>query len=163
MNTKVRATEIYKEHIALATTDGALFRKTVMMQMVSEFGCSIASAATHYNNCKKAAPVEGLGRQALNKNVRRMGTGKSTVILQDDNECFTVLELMPKEGTPVIGRCQSFLLQGDASEAFDLKQETWPRSTWVMIQGLGPVHGDMYRLEEGEVEIKRYSPEAVTV
>ena len=55
-----------------------------------------------------------------------------------------------------VGRTQAFLMQGDASECFDGKAEAWPNSNWVMIQGLGPNHGDLFKLGDGEKEIKRY-------
>lgn len=160
MNAKTRAIEIYNLHLALASTDGRNFRKTVMDQLMAETGCSLAAAATHYNNAKKqAAPVEGLGRAPVPKGIRKPGgKGKKQEALQDDNECFTVIEL--RDGS--VARCQSFLMQGDASEKFDDKVAAWPNSSWVMIQGLGPNSGDTFKLETGEKEIKRYEPEAVT-
>ena len=152
MNAKDRAVEIYAQHIGLATTDGRSFRKTVMDQLITETGCSLAAAATHYNNAKKAAPVEGLGRAPVPKGVRKMGKGKPAEELQDDDDCFTVAEIV--DGN--VGRCQSFLLQGDASEKFDDKIIAWPNTTWVMIKGLGPLTGDIYKLRDGEKEIKRF-------
>jgi len=160
MNAKQRAIEIYNLHLALASSDGRGFRKTVMDQLMSETGCTLAAAATHYNNAKKqAAPVDGLGRAPVPKGIRKPGgKGKPQDQLQDDNECFTVIEL--RDG--LVGRCQSFLLQGDASEKFDEKVVAWPKSEWVMIQGLGPNSGDNFKLATGEKEIKRHNPEAVT-
>lgn len=159
MNAKQRAIEIYNSHLALASTDGRNFRKTVMDQLMSETGCSLAAAATHYNNAKKqSAPIEGLGRPAGTTGTRKGNKGKNGIVLQDDNECFSVIELIKTESGESVGRCQSFLLQGDASETFDAKVETWPKSSWVMIQGLGPNHEDQYRLDSGEKEIKRYDP-----
>jgi hypothetical protein len=154
MNAKQRAVEIYTQHLLLASTDGRNFRKTVMDQLQAETGCSLAAAATHYNNAKKGAtPVEGLGRAPVPKGVRKPGgKGKAQVQLQDDNDCFSVIEIV--DGN--VARCQAFLMQGDASETFDSKSEAWPRSTWVMIQGLGPNSGDTFKLEAGEKEIKRY-------
>lgn len=164
MSTKDRALEIYNQHIALASTDGRLFRKTVMDQLMAETGCSLSAAATHYNNAKKScAPVEGLGRAPAPKGLKKPGGNKAskTVVLQDDNECFSVLELVRAGGDYSVGRCQSFLLQGDASEKFDEKSAFWPNSTWVLIQGLGPNSGETYKLDQGEKEIKRYSPAKV--
>lgn len=157
MNTKERALEIYNQHLALASTDGRSFRKTVMDQLMSEMGISLASAATHYNNCKKAAPVEGLGRAPVSKGVRKPGSskGKDKVDVPDD-ECFSVLELIPNGEAYSVGRCQSFILQGDASEKFDEKVEAWPKASWAMIKGLGPNSGETYKLDSGEKEIKRY-------
>ena len=156
MNAKQRAVEIYNAHLELAKTDGRLFRKTVMDQLMAETGCSLAAAATHYNNAKKAAPVEGLGRAAAPKGLKKPGSstkGKKEE-LQDDNECFSVLEIVGGN----VARCQSFLTQGDASEKYDEKVVAWPKSTWVLIQGLGPNSGDAYKLDAGEREVKRYDP-----
>lgn len=160
MNAKERALEIYNLHLALASADGRSFRKTVMDQLMTETGCTLAAAATHYNNAKKAVPVEGLGRAPVAKGVRKPGAGKGKdKAVIPDNDCFTVLELVPGDGTSFhIGRCQSFIMQGDASEKFDDKVEAWPRSSWVMIQGLGPNAGESYKLDAGEKEVKRYDP-----
>ncbi len=163
MNAKERALEIYNQHLALASTDGRNFRKTVMDQLMTETGCSLAAAATHYNNAKKAVPVEGLGRAPIPKGVRKApGKGKDKALVPD-NECFTVLELIPSDGTVFhVGRCQSFIMQGDASEKFDEKVEAWPLISWAMVQGLGPNSGESYKLDAGEKEIKRYDAKKVT-
>jgi hypothetical protein len=166
MNAKERAVEIYTHHIALASTDGRLFRKTVMDQLMAETGCSLAAAATHYNNAKKgSAPIEGLGRAPVAPGVRKMGGSKPKQgeVLIPDEDCFTVIELVQHgPGSETVGRCQSFILQGDASEKFDSKKEFWPNSVWVMIKGLGPNTGDTYKLDPGEKEIKRYTPATET-
>ena len=155
------AIEIYAKHIALASTDGRLFRKTVMDEIMATCGCTLAAAATFYNNAKKGAtPVEGLGRAPVPKGVRKPGgKGKTQVQLQDDNDCFSVIEI--ENGN--VARCQAFLMQGDASEAFDARIEFTPRNDWVMIQGLGPNSGDVFKLEPGEKEIKRYSSSEMEV
>jgi len=157
---KERAFEIYHQHIALASTDGRLFRKTVMVQLMDELECSLSAAATHYNTAKKASPpIEGLGRAAQAAGVKKPGSTKAKStgpVMQDDNECFSVLELVQSGNDYEIGRCQSFLQQGDASETFDRKVQVWPGKTWVLIQGLGPNSGETYRLDSGEKEIKRY-------
>ena len=152
---KDTAVEIYAKHIALASTDGRLFRKIVMDEIMATCGCTLAAAATFYNNAKKGAtPIEGLGRAPVPKGVRKPGgKGKTQVQLQDDNDCFSVIEI--ENGN--VARCQAFLMQGDASEAFDARIEFTPRNDWVMIQGLGPNSGDTFKLEAGEKEIKRYS------
>lgn len=159
MNAKERAIEIYNHHIALASTDGRAFRKTVMDQLMAETGCSLAAAATHYNNAKKQAPVEGLGRAPTPKGVRKMGGAKAKKEddLVPDDECFTVLELVKSGNDFAVGRCQSFVMQGDASEKFDEKVEAWPMNNWVLIQGLGPNHGETFKLDAGEKEIRRYT------
>jgi len=154
MNIKQRAIEIYNQHLPLAETDGRLFRKTVMDQLISETGCSVAGAATHYNNCKKGNPVQGLGRPTTPKGVRKVSTSKSKQSkLTPDNQCFTVIEITP-EGK--VDKTQAFLIQGDASECFDGKVTTWPNKNWVMIQGLGPNPGDDFKLESDEKEIKHH-------
>lgn len=166
---KSRATEIYALHIALAHTDPRLFRKTVREQLIQEFGASEASVSTHYNNCKKAweaqrGAIEGLGRAPVAAGVRKMGAGKPKPGVPEvaDEDCYSVIELVKTESGQTVGRCQAFILQGDASEKFDSKIETWPNCTWVLIKGLGPIHGDPYRLEAGEMEIKRHEPSKVT-
>lgn len=154
MNIKQRAFEIYKQHIELAKTDGRLFRKTVMAQIQTETGCTEASAATAYNWAKKSMPVEGLGRAPVSANVRKPVARVRPAAVKPDNECYSVIEIV--DG--LVGRYQSFELQGDASERFDERVEAFPNTTWVLIQGLGPNHGDNYRLEPDEAEIKRYQP-----
>ena len=160
MSVKDRAIELYRQHIELAATDGRLFRKTVMEQLMAETGCTPSSAATHYNTAKKAMPVEGLGRQgqpaAANKPSSKAAKKQALV---PDHECYSVLELTDN----TVGRYQSFILRGDASEKFDEKVAAWPQSTWVMIQGLGPNSGDNYRLEPEERELNRYEPAAQPV
>ena len=162
MNVKQRAAEIYQEHIALASTDGRLFRKTVLSQLMAETGCSIAAAATHYNFAKKASPVEGLGRVPTPAGVRKVSGGRARrqPELTPDDQCFAVMELVGESGSEEVGRYQSFLLQGDASEKFDEKVAAWPGATWVMIQGLGPNNGESFRLGGQERVIKRYDPVA---
>jgi hypothetical protein len=153
----IRAMEIYNQHIALASVDGRLFRKTVREQIMSELGSSDAAASTFYNNCKKAhAPVEGLGRAPVPKGLRKPGATKvkADEELQDDNECHTIMEIINDK----VCRCESFLLQGDASECFDSKTDLWPTSKWVHIQGLGPNSGETFKLDAGEKLIKEYSP-----
>ena len=160
MNPKQRAIEIYNQHIDLAATDGRLFRKTVMNQLMVELGVTNASAATRYNQAKKACPsVDGLGRAAISKGVRRMiSKGKIEDVIPDD-ECFTVIEVVPstdEDTLPTVGRTHSHALQGEASEDFDEKIQQWPTSHWDMISGLGPNPGEQYKLEMGEKVIKYY-------
>jgi hypothetical protein len=156
MNAKTRAVEIYNQHIGLASSDGRSFRKTVMDQLMQETGCTLAAAATHYNNAKKAAPVEGLGRTPVPKGARKLSNKSKPDSLQADEECFSVLELVPNGSDMEVGRCQAFLMQGDASECFDEKIEAWPTKQWVMINGLGPNSGDTFKLGAGEAIIKQY-------
>ena len=151
---------IYAKHIALAATDGRLFRKTVMDEIMATCGCTLAASATFYNNCKKAAaPIEGLGRAPVAKGVRKPGANKAKgEDLQDEDECYTVVELLKHKDGSTVGRCRSYLLQGDASEEFDDRIKYQPSAVWIMIKGLGPNHGDNFKLGANEVEIKRYTP-----
>ncbi len=162
---KETANEIYAKHIALASTDGRLFRKTVMDEIMATCNCSLAASATFYNNAKKAsAPVEGLGRAPVSKSVRKPGSGKkASEEVQDDNECFSVIELLNHGKDITVGRCNSHLLQGDASEEFDDRIKYNPSNVWLLIQGLGPLHGETFKLNSGESEIKRYSPKVAAV
>ena len=167
MNSKDVAIQVYEKHIALASTDGRLFRKTVREELMATTGCSESAASTHYNNAKKhhentQGAIPGLGRQQPTKGARRVSTTKSTTIVEEvpENECFTVIELLQGD---LVGRMQSFVLQGDASETLDSKSAAWPNSTWVMIQGMGPNPGDDFKLGEGEKEIRRYTPAKETV
>lgn len=148
MNAKQRAVEIYNQHLSLASTDGRNFRKTVMDQLMSETGCSLAAAATHYNNAKKAAPViEGLGRATTPKTVRKMPKGTNKEPEVADNECFTVLEILSDK---TVGRTHSFEGLGLAKIKWGESLSRSPEAHWVLIQGLGPNHGDNYKLEPGE-------------
>ena len=166
MNAKARAIELYNLHIALALTDGRLFRKTVMDTLMSETGCTLAASATHYNTAKKlAAPVEGLGRPVTPATVRKAIAPKfKGEELQDDDECYTVMELLTHaDGSVTVGRNRSHLMQGDASEDFDEKADYNPANVWVLIKGLGPLYGETFKLSGREVEIKRYTPTVVAV
>lgn len=158
MGNKEISAEIYAKHLHLASTDGRLFRKTVMDEIMERTQCSLAASATYYNNCKKAAPVEGLGRAPAPKGVQKPGSKKPKADDPEvaDDDCFSVLELVQRDGNIQVGRCQSFVMQGDASEKFDDKVVAWPTCSWVMIKGLGPNSGDTYKLGAGEKEIKRY-------
>jgi len=163
MNARDRVIEIYAEHIALASTDGRLFRKTVREQLMAETGCSESAASTYYNHAKKdheatSGPIAGLGRAPVPAGVRKAKSKAKPAELQPDNECFAVIELVPEGNDLHVGRCQTFLHQGDASETFDSKVVNWPNSSWVMIQGLGPNHGESFKLDTDEKEIKRYIP-----
>ncbi len=164
MSAKDRAVELYNQYIALASTDGRSFRKTVMDTLMSETGCTLAAAATHYNFAKKQVPVEGLGRAPVSKTVRKPGAGKGKVEdVQDDSECYTVLELLKHKDDVTVGRCRSHLLQGDASEDFDDRIKYQPSNSWVLIKGLGPLHGETFKLSIAESEVKRYTPAVVAV
>ena len=162
---KETAQLIYAKHIALATTDGRLFRKTVMDEIMAVLEVSLASSATFYNNCKKAAaPIEGLGRPVAGKGVRKAGAGKKIDNdLQDEDDCFTVIELLNHKDDITVGRCRSHLMQGDASEDFDNRIKFNPSNTWILIKGLGPNHGDSFKLNSEELEIKRYTPSVIDI
>lgn len=163
MSTKDRAFALFQQHFALATTDGRNFRKTVMDTLMAETGCTLSAAATHYNTAKKAheasnGAIDGLGRAPVPAGVRKAVAKVKPTEVKPDNECFSVIELVLEGSVFKVGRCQAFLMQGDASEKFDEKVEAWPACHWIMINGLGPNHGDTFELDEGEAEIKRYDP-----
>ncbi len=152
MTNKDTAVKIYAKHIALATENGRLFRKTVMDEIMSTCGCSLAASATFYNNAKKGAPViEGLGRAAVPKTARKMSTkSKQEEPEIDDNECFTVIEVVQSENNKTVGRTHSF--EGLGLARIKIKEciTRTPAVQWVLIQGLGPNHGDTYKLSAGE-------------
>jgi hypothetical protein len=157
VNAKERAIKIYNQHIALASTDGRLFRKTVMEQLKSETGCTQAAAATHYNNAKKAGPqIEGLGRASVAPGVRKMPKGTPTQQEQPDEECYTVLELVPVESLVTVGRTHSF--EGLGLARIKLKEmiARAPNSKWKLIMGLGPNSGDSYKLRPDEKVLVEY-------
>src|SRR5574344_888327 len=108
---------------------------------------SIASA--QYNNVKKRnPPVEGLGRAPGAKRQPRVDKPAETT--DDDSECYSVIELAPHGKTYRVGRTRAFILQGDASEIYDTACHSYPGSVWVMIKGIGPLHGESYKLSSGE-------------
>lgn len=157
MSTKETTIDIWNKHLTMATTDGHSFRRTVIDEIMSTLGCTRAAASTLYNNCKKTSPsVEGLGRTVKTSTMTK--TNKDKEQLLDDNECYTVIELLRHKDDMSVGRCRSYLFQGEASEDFDMRVNYRPTKTWVMIKGLGPISGDTYKLQTGEVEIKRYEP-----
>jgi hypothetical protein len=138
---------IYKQYIDLAKTDGRLFRKTVIDEIVNKTGCSLATASTNYNIIKKVNPVIGLGRDLSEKSKINLDIS--------ENDCYTVIELIPSNEAQYVGRCYSFMMQGDASECFDMKTYN-SKSSWTLIKGLGPNSTEIYRLESDEEEIKKY-------
>lgn len=165
MNIKDQALDIFMEHLPLAKTDGKLFRKTVMDSITAATGCSHSSASTNYNNSLRLIrltnpeAVQGLGRPPLPRTVCRPGKARKHTPIQPDNECYSILEMVPGTSKEmVVGRCQSFLTEQAASQSFDSKTNLWPNSVWVMIKGLGPISGDNLKLMEGEKELKWHIP-----
>jgi hypothetical protein len=158
-NAKQRAIEIYQQHIALASTDGRLFRRTVLEQLEAETGCTRAAASTHYNNAKKGhAPIEGLGRPEVPETVRKMPKGTAKQQEVSDEECYTVLELLPVESLVTVGRTHSFEGLGLARIKLKEMVARAPTRQWKLIQGLGPNSGDSYKLAADEKIIDEYSP-----
>ena len=148
----IRAQQLFSEHIELAHAGkGKEFRRIILNTLVKEYNCTISSAATAYNSAKKnSPPIEGLGRPPIPSGVVKFGTDYIAPALQDENECFTVVEVINGN----VCRSQSFLMQGDCSEEFDMKVLHHPKSNWYMIKGLGPNPIDNFILEEGEEIIK---------
>jgi len=160
-NAKLRAIEIYAQHIALASTDGRLFRKTVREQLMAETGCSDPAASTHYNNAKKDyeakhGTIEGLGRAPQAAGVRKMNKGTPAQQEQSDEECYTVLELTPVESLITVGRTHSFEGLGLARIKFKEMIARHPKSKWKLILGLGPNSGDSYKLAADEKILVEY-------
>jgi hypothetical protein len=66
-----------KGEVYTGTKANTLFRKSVMVELMTQFGVTLASAATHYNEAlietRKKTPeaVEGLGRPADKKGGRK--------------------------------------------------------------------------------------------
>lgn len=161
---KERAMEVYNEHLHLAAENGRLFRKTVMDQLQKEFNASLASVATHYNNCKKAAPpIEGLGRAAVPKTVRKMPKGKTVEPEIEDDDCFTVLEVLIDGSSKTVGRTHSYEDLGLAKIKLSECLVRSPNVTWCLIQGLGPNHGDNFKLGAGEKMLEEHSPKVAEV
>lgn len=159
MKIKDRARQLWDQNLHLASTDPRQFRKIIMDTLIQEYQCSIASASTQYNNIKnESPPVPGLGRKKVNSAIKASSTVVEPEV--DDDDCYSVIELVG-ESLKSVGRTRSFILQGDASECFDSAVESYPESSWVLIQGLGPVHNEAYRLRGREREIKTYSPTQV--
>lgn len=165
------AETIFRQHLHMAATDGRVFRRTVMDQIMAESGCTDSSAATQYNNVKKRLVNEipaTLGRQTRPATVTPPLEPEISGVIRHVNpresedagfgqDCWSVVELVGSPASPTVGRTRSYQTQGDASEDFDSSRNRWASSTWVLIQGLGPLSGTPYRLEEGEREINRWN------
>ena len=149
---KERAQQLWTERLAQASTDPSGFRKGIITTLVEEYGCSIATASTQYNAVKnRNPPVPGLGRQRAATPAQQ----RSNEDEDEDEPCYSVLELEPSGRHYRVARSRAFLLQGDASETYDIACQSYPNSVWVLIYGIGPLHGERYRLSSGEREIKR--------
>lgn len=154
-----RAIEIYQQHCALLDQDRRLFRKTVMDQLQSELGISLPSAATHYNTARQHFnPALATTADPAVRVVRPGGTPRKKTAVKPDDQCYAVIEITAdSSGTAVVGRYRSFLERPEAENYYQTRMVTWPGSTWVLVNGLGPNSGDPYRLEAGERELRRYS------
>ena len=70
------------------------FRKTVMSYLMEEFGCTLASAATHYNDAFKfvkandPASVNGLGRPEDKKGGRKKKVRPEAAVIVDKAVLF---------------------------------------------------------------------------
>ncbi len=157
--TRERAIEIYQQHRALLDQDRRLFRKTVMDQLQSELGISLPSAATHYNTARQHfSPATDTATTQTRVVRPGRGTGGRGTAVKPDNQCYAVIELVADDsGSTVVGRYRSFLDREPAEQTYQQRVIAWPQSNWVMIRGLGPNSGDPYRLDSGEVELRRYS------
>ena len=152
-DTKTKAIEIYLKHIALASQDGTLFRRTVREEMINTLGISGAAASTHYNTAKKLHPVEGLGRATVTKGARKVTANKGKAQDVDDSECYTVIEIVNGK----TGRTRSYLTNEEATKDWSRKCRMYPKSGWRVIKGLGPNPGDDYELGPDEVLLLTYA------
>ena len=166
MSNQTRAMEIFNQHLAMASVDGRTFRRTVREQIMAELGSSGSAASTYYNNCKKeheekVGEIPGLGRGHVAPGNRKVEPAHSPKPMIDEEVpeelCFTVLEV---DNLGEVGRTQSFIFQEDAGECLKSRRVSWPKSTWVLVQGLGPNPGEIYKRING-TELGRYSPPSV--
>ena len=149
---KDRAQQLWQERVSTAAENLMGFRKGIIDTLVAEFGCSVATASTQYNAVKnRNPPVPGLGRQRAAAPAQQRPNEDE----DEDEPCYSVLELEPSGRHYRVARSRAFLLQGDASETYDIACQSYPNSVWVLIYGIGPLHGERYRLSSGEREIKR--------
>lgn len=152
---KTRAVELFNEHLHLVQTNQKLFRKTILDTIIAEFTTpektfSVASAATHYNNAKKAAEaaglVAGLGRVSIPG--EKVPNADGTMPF-DDCDCITVCEVCEN----VVRRTQSFINEELARKTYQERLKSRFQGTWKLIKGLGPNVGDTYKLADTELEL----------
>lgn len=149
---KSRANELFQEHKHMIGVNQTEFRRTVMQTLMAEFGISLASSATHYNNAKKAAQSTGDAEVA---NLGRLATSSASKQVDEDGvpfndeDCITVCEVVGE----IAGRSQSFLNEEAAREKYQERLKSRIPSTWKLIKGLGPNPGEAYKLREGEIEL----------
>ena len=167
MDIKDRAKEIFYQHIHLYGIDGKAgvgFRQTVVKQIEAEFGVDASQSASRYNTIlkeyKKAngldkAPAPGTTVVA---GLAGVETDKKSSKKDEDPDCWSIIELVDRgTGRLTVGRFRSELKLVDAEDVFEAKVKTFPDTNWVLIKGIGPLHGAVYELDDGEEELKRYS------
>lgn len=151
LDAKIRANQLFHDHLHMIANSQTEFRRAVMQALIDEgIVTTVAAAATHYNNAKKAAErsghVTGLGRtQATASSDKK----SSKDILISDDECFTVLEILDN----VVVRTESFAAEEPARKKYKERLSGRIPAVWKLITGLGPNVGDTYRLLDGESEL----------
>lgn len=137
-----RALQLCQANQEMARLDPVGYRREVIIKLVEQFGISVSTAAVYFNQARKAlnpaaAPIKG-----------KVPVTKLPKI--DENDCYSVIEVLDQGKHGVVGRTRSFMLQGDASEHYDSMLTRSPESRWVLIYGLGPIHGEHFKLSQGE-------------
>jgi hypothetical protein len=168
MDIKERAKEIFFQHIHLYGIDGKAgigFRQTVVKQIEAEFGVDASQSASRYNTIlkeyKKAngldkAPAAGTtvvsGAAGVEADKKTNKKDKD-----EDADCWSIIELVDRgTGKLTVGRFRSELKLVDAEDVFDAKVQTFPDTNWVLIKGIGPLHGAVYELGDDEEELRRH-------
>lgn len=118
-----------------------LFRKDVMMKLVEEFGCTVAAAATHYNDAfklvKNATPelVAGLGRPDDKNNGGRKPKQTPAAPQQGVTREVVLANMMAAMPATVSDVQESTLLAGVVAPAAQAElQEAAPKG-WDKIEG----------------------------
>ena len=110
-----------------------LFRKDVMMKLVEEFGCTVAAAATHYNDAfklvKSATPelVAGLGRPDDKNNGGRKPKQKPAAPQEGVTREVVLANMMAALPATVSDVQESTLLAGVVAPAVkaELEEALW--------------------------------------
>lgn len=147
--------QLFDKHFHIASTDGKLFRQTVIEEFMAITGLGYSSGNIHYSAVKRDRSVPGLGRKPRSNRTKKLNHQPKEEI-QDDNDCYSVLELISNYNQTVVGRCKSYLTLDEATVAFEGKIKAFADATWVLIQGIGPIPDELYVLEAGESELRRH-------
>lgn len=156
---KVRAFEIFVENLHMAQTNQTIFRRFVVDTIIAEYATpekpmSLAASAAHYNTAKKLAEskglVSGLGRPPKDPNEAKPEKSNGSRMPFDDEDCFTVLEII----NGVVTRTGSYLDEALARKKLAERRSSKFPTTWKFIKGLGPNVGDVYKLTDLETDME---------